>query len=44
MEEVKDDIHKKNPKKGEGNVEVKVIYNGEEKLKETTTTSYSTQL
>ena len=44
LEEVKDDIHKKNAKKGEGYVEVEVNYNGEENLKETTTTSHSTHL
>ena len=44
MEEVKDDIHNDNAKKGEGHVEVEVNYNGEDNIKETTTTSHSTQL
>ena len=44
LEEVKDDIHKKNANKGEGYVEVKVNSNGEDNLKEATTTSCSTKL
>ena len=41
---MKDDTHKKNAKKREGYVEVEVNSNGEENLKDTTTTSRSTQL
>ena len=40
---MKDNIHKKNSKKGEGCVEVEVNYNGEDNLKETTTNSQSTR-
>ena len=42
--EAKDDIHKKNAKKGQVNVEVEVNSNGEDNLKETTTTSHINQL
>ena len=41
---MKDDIHKKNAKKGEGYVEVEVNYNGEDNIKEAITNSRSTQL
>ena len=41
---MKDDIHKKNVKKGEGYFEVEVNINGEYNIKDTTTTSQSTQL
>ena len=44
MEEMKDVIHKKNTKKGYGYVEVEVNSNGEDHLKDTTTTSYGTHL
>ena len=44
MEEMKDVIHKKNTKKGYGYVEVEVNSNGEDNLKDTTTTSYGTHL
>ena len=43
-EEVKDEIHKNNYNKGEGYFGVEVNSNGEENLKETTTTSHSTKL
>ena len=44
LEEVKYDIHKNNAKKGEVYVEVEVNSNGEDNIKETATTSYSTQI
>ena len=44
MEDVKDDIHKKNANKVEGCVEVEVNSNGEDNIKETTTNSHSNLL
>ena len=41
---MKDNIHKKNAKIGEGYFDVEVNYNVEENIKETTTTSHSNQL
>ena len=38
-----DDIHKKNAEKGEGCVEVEVNSNGEDNLKDKTTTSHNNQ-